>query len=357
VFASFCRYLLLSVSLLLYAVVTALLAGLLVWSHLDYFLPPAPYPATPIDTDHLRPAMARTMPRWSITKRLDPQAPDGYEIDVQDGHIVIDTEKAATAWERIVAMRLLNHEPPAAILPVLAHIQDQHERAIATKALLAALRSGHLPPHPFRPVPGIVPAPPLDIMSTPSFVSSADDPLPKSRAVDASTAGPSSKPVLSAAQQQSLETEWRKQLDAIRQPVVQVLDDLSEAAKKFDAGSDQADLYLTIADNYAQTLEPEKALAASKHAADSLAAAHQQAHSFVAAWSAWVRTNGFPVAIAVLTFLWLLSKELWTKLVQHYGGRWLANRLNSGELAVVYGVSAPKPGLILPEKSKNRQTP
>jgi hypothetical protein len=91
---------------------------------------------SPVADKEVRYCMARAFQQWSLEQRPDPGALDGYEIDVDYKQILIDTEKAKTAWERIIAMRLLNHESPALILPILASIDDQHEKAQAIKSLM-----------------------------------------------------------------------------------------------------------------------------------------------------------------------------------------------------------------------------
>lgn len=157
------------------------------------------------------------------------------------------------------------------------------------------------------------------------------------------------KPLLSAQAKKPLEAQWRSQLEAIRLPVVKILDDLTTTASTLDDGADKADVYLTIADAYAQALETGKSLDTTNSAATNLAAAHQRDHGFVAQWSAWIRTTGFPYTVAILAVIWMLTRELWTKMITHYTGTWLTNRLNNGELAVVLGVPAPKKRLIVPE--------
>jgi hypothetical protein len=181
-FTAFRRYALMTVTLFLYAAITGLLAGLLVWSHVDVFVPSDQYSTSPVADKEVRYCMARVFQQWSLEQRPDPGALDGYEIDIDYKPILIDTEKAKTAWERIVAMRVLNHEPPASILPGLASIDDQHEKAQAIKTLSASLRTGSLPPHPFRLSVSSGSAP-LDIMTTPSFVPApaviSSDPAPR----------------------------------------------------------------------------------------------------------------------------------------------------------------------------------
>jgi hypothetical protein len=287
--------------------------------------------------------------QWSLEQRPDPGALDGYEIDIEYKQILIDTEKSKTVWERIIAMRVLNHEPPASILPRLASIDDQHEKAQAIKTLMASLRTGSLPPHPFRLSVSSGSAP-LDIMTTPSFVPApaviSSDPATRSTVI-VPTAPP--KPPLSAQDKKTLEAQWRGYLESARKPVVKTLDDLTVTASTLDDGADKADVYLAIADAYTQALETGKALDSTNNAAISLAAAHQRDHGFFARWSAWIRTTGFPYAVAVLAFLFMLTRELWTKLFTHYAGTWFTNRLNSGELAVALGVPAPRNRLILPD--------
>ena len=58
-FTAFRRYALMTVTLFLYAAITGLLAGLLVWSHLDIFVPSDEYPTSPVADRGLHTTVAR----------------------------------------------------------------------------------------------------------------------------------------------------------------------------------------------------------------------------------------------------------------------------------------------------------
>jgi hypothetical protein len=307
--------------------------------------------ADPGDPHAIRQTMAKTVQQWSLQQRPAPAAPGGYEIDIHMNSVAVDTDKAATTWERIIVMHFFNQKPVASLLPLLEKIVDSHQKALAIKMLAASLRHGTLPPHPFR-IAVSIDSQPLTFFAPPDF-----PPMPSATPSDlAQPVGRPPAPVqppLSADARKTLEAQWRAELDAVRIPVVTTLDALTGVAATLHASTDQADAYLALADNYAQVLEPDKAVDATNSAAASLAAAYEAEHGFTARWGAWLKTTGYPVAICVLAFLWLLTREIWTKLVTHYTGSWLINRLNNGELAVALGVPAPRPRLILPANTKN----
>jgi hypothetical protein len=141
------RFVMKAFALVLYAAVTGLMAAFLAWSFVE-FIKSGRFPTGRADDDAVRPVALHTIVQWSLAKRPDAKALGGYELDVHEEPLVIDTDKEKTPWERIVLMRLVNKEPTAAILPIIESIHDTQEKAHVLKTLAVSLRNGTLPPIP-----------------------------------------------------------------------------------------------------------------------------------------------------------------------------------------------------------------
>jgi hypothetical protein len=329
-----------------YAAIAGLFVGITVW-WLSLYIHTSERAPNPNDEDvaprHAAPVTTQTVAfvtsrSWYLDKNPNKDGIDGYDVHVHEEQVEIEAEKHNTIWEKLVLMRYHTGTSSATLLPMIATIQDSQNRARAMLMFLSLLRTGDVPPHPFR-VP--------DLIKLPIFPSAAAV-LNDSSVVPE----PAGRAPLSAADRRTKEATWRVEIESLRNKIVATLNAVTPLASKLDDTELTASIHLALGDNYIKLLEPTKGGAAFDSATVILNRAYQREHSWLAvAWPV-CRDNVPPVLLAVLVYVLSLHHDLFKKLSEDFTGRKLLKWRPNAELAAAMGKPLPKTPILLPDSVK-----